>query len=148
MEKMFSKLYRSTQNKWLERVPVTMGGVCSLIFWAADSPDRVSCFDCCVLQNRKEKKRGNNVLHLPDSWDVWGAEGAVLCNIWLHRYTSGRGMHQIQDALVLPTQSPDTCWSWRETEDPELPLGLPHQGRNSIRSAKVSFLLLKSAFQR
>lgn len=148
---MFSKLYHSTQNKWLEWVLVTMGGVCSLIYWAADSPDRVSCFDCCVLQNskkKKEEKHRNNVLHLPDSWDVWGAEGAVLCNIWLHRYASGHGIHQIQDALVLPIQSPDTCWSWRETDDPELPLGLSHQGRNSIRSAEVGFPFLKSAFQR
>lgn len=58
MENMFSKIYHSTQNKWLEQVPVTMGGVCSLIYWAADSPGRVSCLDCCVLQIRGKKERG------------------------------------------------------------------------------------------
>lgn len=65
-----------------------------------------------VLQNRKKKRKRrkaqNNALHPPDSWDVWGAEGAVLCDIWLHRYASGHGIHQIEGAVMLPIQPLDT----------------------------------------
>lgn len=65
-----------------------------------------------VLQNRKKKRKRrkaqNNALHPPDSWDVWGVEGAVLCDIWLHRYASGHGIHQIEGAVMLPIQPLDT----------------------------------------
>lgn len=101
---MVSEIYHSTETKWLEWVPFTIGGVCPLIYQAAHIPEKASGLDCHVQEEKKkEKKKSTEIACYPSLISELQKEQVFPCNSWLHRYYASVHMIRwMQGTLVLP----------------------------------------------